>query len=233
MTIKFDTIKGEVNVKAILSTWKRSGGFRTEYSYGVYALTTDNNVDLFTTGKQPDYAPGLFYETPEVNATENHYKLANECFENRDKEWKEKKIDSLNSDNVELSKYPSIGKLVRITKGKDKGKEGVIFWAGVDRYGNSRYNNNGFRASAILAIIKSEGLNHIDTNKNRFGLKDDKGKVFWVNVGLLEVVNPDEYLLPENKIIEKVENLAVNNKRRFIDGKLIEGEAVKNLRRIF
>lgn len=242
-TITFKAIEDngkdiEATVKTIISHWDNSGGFRTEFSCGVMAIGLSGDVEMYTTSIQPDYCVGKFYTRPEVDATSEDYELANKYYKKKDVERMDKTIESLNKDNLKLASYPAKGRVVRIIKGKGKGSEGVVFWVGNNNFGrsySSRYESKNFVASTLKEIMKADGLSeaNVDMDKDRFGFKDSEGNTFWANLDSLEVVNPENYLLPQESIIKQAEIVNKRYSSRYVDGELVKGQGLKNLDNLY
>lgn len=73
---------------------------------------------------------------------------------------------------------PSQGRTVIVTKGKNKGETGVVFWHDWNRYGHV----NQYRTSAQITLgefIGREGF--------RCGIKTFDGKTIWVNAEYCEL----------------------------------------------
>ena len=85
----------------------------------------------------------------------------------------------------EQSSSPTYGKRVRVVRGRavPKGTEGEVFWT---------------REQATCMGLKVEVV--------RVGIRLDHGTRQFVNAKNVEVINPDQYLMPEYKIKELVQN---------------------------
>lgn len=81
--------------------------------------------------------------------------------------------------NAEQAREPKLLKTVRVTKGKNEGKEGDVFWRGANPF--RTYYRNGF--------VKPE-------YNQRVGLKTALGEKVWADLEAVEVVDPEEWLLP-------------------------------------
>jgi len=75
---------------------------------------------------------------------------------------------------------PSVGKRVRVVEGrKHLGKEGEVFWHGIDKYDSNRY----YKTAAQQMM--SEAMGRMGY---RVGIRTDEGETFFTGADKVEVI---------------------------------------------
>ena len=88
-------------------------------------------------------------------------------------------VDAWNKLSEQVSpQRPSVGKRVRVIEGKYSGKEGTVFWHGVDKF-NSPYRYATNEQCWLRELVGRSGF--------RVGIETPEGKIF-VSADKVEVI---------------------------------------------
>lgn len=157
-------------VGAVLETRERNGYDDSDF----YAVVWDEAEQRV---KEVEYGSTRFWTYPnyaKVDATDEVKAKARAYAY-------QKALEQAKGEAVAQAKTPAVGKSVKVLKGKQKGKEGVVFWA--KEQGNPFAPRYSWRAKPALRV-------GVDTGTERF---------FTAGTNV-EVTNPQDYVKPLSEV---------------------------------